>query len=182
MSTAINLLKTRSSIRLSRSPEHNWRLKVNKDDLITKNILNLSPTGIAFKAPPKSQFHRGQTLQMKIELDGETEIICQAKVIWIKKGDDSRMIQYGAEFRFDPEQDIGNTITKHLFKAQKLALASKEVVFHKKEKQKRRIKGLGLSLFLLTIVSLLGAFFIYQQLNPDAAFAHKIKTAFSKNQ
>src|ERR1700677_535483 len=55
----------RSNFRLQRKPEHPWQLSID-DDLITKNIVDLSATGMSFKAPTSFNMEPGQTLNMSI--------------------------------------------------------------------------------------------------------------------
>jgi len=55
----------RNNYRLVRRPEHSWQLNI-EDHLITKNIVDISATGLAFKAPSSFKLGVGQTLNMAI--------------------------------------------------------------------------------------------------------------------
>lgn len=96
----------RQSIRLPRQPEHSWQLRLEDDRLITKNIINLSATGMAFKAPASSDIHLGQTLRFSLSIDeaGEDEnrkfFECEGRVLWTKASADKpgSMHQIGVQF------------------------------------------------------------------------------------
>jgi PilZ domain-containing protein len=71
----------RLNYRLARKPEHPWQLSID-DTLITKNIVDISATGISFKAPSSFTMEPGQTLNLSISLKPGEHFDCQGRVLW----------------------------------------------------------------------------------------------------
>jgi len=61
-----------------------WQVNINNDELITRNIVDLSPSGLSFKAPQRSQFEPGQVITLKVNLGTEKSFEVEGKIIWTK--------------------------------------------------------------------------------------------------
>lgn len=100
----------RNTPRLSRKSSDFWQININHDELITRNIIDVSPSGLSFKAPARSQFLPGQLLQLEISLDKEKQFETEGKVIWSKDGQFgiklSRMPQFIDAFIMQTIQEL----------------------------------------------------------------------------
>src|SRR5665213_1486598 len=89
MNQAINL---RSTPRLPRKSSDYWQVNINNDELITRNIVDLSPMGLSFKAPLRSNFELGQTINIEVKLAPEKTFEVEGKIVW------TRDKQFGLKF------------------------------------------------------------------------------------
>lgn len=96
----------RTAARLPRQAEHSWQLRLEDDKLITKNIVNLSAAGMAFKAPASSKFSPGQALRFSLSIEPGTSYDCEGRVLWAKASTEKpgSMHQIGIQFSKLPPQ------------------------------------------------------------------------------
>jgi len=86
----MSLKNQRQTSRLSRDGESQWILNINNGELVTRNVVDLSPRGLAFKAPRKADFRKGQRLQVNLKLEHEMpEVECTAEVVWVKPAEET---------------------------------------------------------------------------------------------
>jgi PilZ domain-containing protein len=106
----------RQNYRLARKPEHPWQLSVD-DALITKNIVDLSATGLAFKAPASFNMKPGQTLHLNISLKPGENFECQGRILWSRSDSPSAktMKLFGVQFEKLPAK-IDAMIIQELYK------------------------------------------------------------------
>jgi len=82
--TAANAFENRrSNFRLARRFEHPWQINID-DNLITKNIVDLSASGMSFKAPASFNLEPGQILNLTVYLNPEDHFECQGRILWSK--------------------------------------------------------------------------------------------------
>src|SRR5271154_3671051 len=109
-------INRRENYRLLRKPEHSWQLSVD-DALITKNIVDLSATGLSFKAPTSFNMEPGQTLNLNISLKPGESFECQGRIIWSRSDSPSSrtMKLFGVQFEKLPAK-IDAMIIQELYK------------------------------------------------------------------
>jgi hypothetical protein len=114
--SAISLENRRSQFRLPRKFEHPWQINID-DTLITKNIVDLSPSGMAFKAPASFNLEPGQIINLTIFLNTENQFQCQGRILWTKADfSDSRTMKlFGVKFENLPAA-LDTRIAKELHK------------------------------------------------------------------
>lgn len=106
----------RQNYRLTRKPEHSWQLSID-DNLITKNIVDISASGIAFKAPSSFAMQPGQTLNLNISLKPGESFDCQGRILWSRSDTPSShtMKLFGVKFEKLPAR-IDAMIVQELYK------------------------------------------------------------------
>lgn len=106
----------RQNYRLARKPEHSWQLSID-DALITKNIVDLSATGISFKAPTSFNMEPGQTLNLNISLKPGENFECQGRILWSRSDSPTSrtMKLFGVQFENLPAR-IDAMIIQELYR------------------------------------------------------------------
>lgn len=182
MSAALNL---RQTPRLEKMPAEYWQLNVNYDELITRNIINLCPGGVAFKTPQRVKYEKGQWIHIQIWLTPEKSFECEAKVIWVHEQ------SYGLQF-FKIPMAFDAFIMRAIHESQihfNRDNLEKDFKFPGsliRESQKRLEKNYILSsaLTLLIVgvmtIALLMAAFAHQHNNPEKSLAYIFSQAFAK--
>lgn len=181
----------RQAVRLPRQPEHTWQLRLEDDRLITKNIVNLSAGGMAFKAPLSSDIHPGQPIKFSLSIESGAAFECEGRVLWGRVSSDKpgSMKQFGVQFsKLPPSLDAAIVKQVDLFAAKskrekylknKRPLAEKIVMSAPKPLRAILIKILG----AILIVSLTGAFVAALLMHRDGhsatqSLARKISSDF----
>ncbi|MBK9293472.1 MAG: PilZ domain-containing protein [Oligoflexia bacterium] len=182
MSAAINLRNTQ---RLLKAPTEFWQINVNYDELITRNIINLCPGGVAIKTPQRVKFERGQWLHLQIWLSPEKHFECEAKVVWVLEQ------SYGLQFFKIPmafDAFIMRAIHESQTQLNRESL-DREFKFPAtliRESQKRLEKNAILSSTLTLAVvavmtfAIIFAAFAHQHNNPEKSLAYIFSQAFAK--
>jgi hypothetical protein len=116
MTENASAVNRRENYRLQRKPEHSWQLSID-DALITKNIVDLSATGLSFKAPTSFNMEPGQTLNLNISLKPGESFECQGRILWSRSDSPSSrtMKLFGVQFEKLPSK-IDAMIIQELYK------------------------------------------------------------------
>jgi hypothetical protein len=93
----MNQSNNRNTPRLPRQSKDLWQIHINHDELITRHIMNMSPTGLSFKAPQRVHFEEGQKVQLFVQVSPTETFECEAKVVWQQDQ------QYGLRFSKIPQ-------------------------------------------------------------------------------
>jgi len=109
-------INRRGNYRLVRKPEHSWQLSID-DALITKNIVDLSATGLSFKAPTSFNMEPGQTLNLNISLKPGESFECQGRILWSRSDSPTSrtMKLFGVQFEKLPAR-IDAMIIQELYR------------------------------------------------------------------
>ncbi len=178
----------RSIIRLDRHSSDSWQLRIEDDKLITKNITNISPTGMSFKAPLWSEFREGQRLRLNLSLSKDESFDCEGEIVWAKKIEDApgAMQQFGVQFMRLPAK-IDGAIMKAINDD---ALRDRRVAFDKrgrlstdKLKPEMTARSLiasiaGVFVIAALAAALLTAIYLHQINHPEESIAYKFNRAF----
>lgn len=174
----------RSTPRLKRRSEDSWQLSLNHDELITRNIIDLGPRGLAFKGPKRAQFEKGQVVDIHVRLTPEKSFETKAKIIWVREH------LFGLKFSKVPAS-IDAYIMKNVHHAAVAPLYEDE--FHPnvmktihdmrmKQKSWEDSKMFSSTMGFLTIAAmtaaLVAAIYINQQKFPERALATKLTETF----
>jgi hypothetical protein len=193
MKEDLSPLNRRNLQRLGRSASHKWELKVNGDSLITKNISNISPSGLAFKALASTVYKRGQALKIHLSLTGQDHFDGDAEIVWIKETSDSHgsMKLLGLRFlypsfRFDTA--IMSELHSNALKERRALLAedlSLSRNFHQNFKIRPNIRSLIKNLCaLITLISmttaLITAVYLHQKAHPEESIEFKFNEGLMK--
>lgn len=175
--------------RLPRRPDHNWQLRVDGDMLITKNIMNISPTGLAFKAPLSSKLRAGQVIHVTVSLTEDENFDCDGEIVWSSESLEvsGSMKQLGVRLLNLPAR-IDAAIMRELnFNALKLrrqALDTDLIPQFKLERNFQKVsfysfalKICGMALVAATSAALIAAIYIHQQTHPEDTFEYKFNHA-----
>ncbi len=188
--TQINLNRLkRQTNRVQRKQHHNWSLRIGEDTLITRNITNLSPTGLSFKAPEWSEFKSGQEIKVQFFLNKDESFECEAKIIWIKQTQEraGNMQVLGLEFSKLPLK-IDGAIMKLINDE---ALNDRRTNFSKDFSDKFLIlpksnfktafgKVMGALMVVSLTASLMAALYLHEKFNPENTLAYKLSNVFNK--
>jgi hypothetical protein len=174
--------------RLSRKDETHWVLNINNGELVTKNVVDLSPRGLAFKAPKKADYKRGQRIQVNLKLEHEApEVECTAEVVWVKPAEETltgTSHHLGLQFVDLPAQ-ADEAIMKRMNKIM-LDQRRREVSEGKKESVAKRMDSQPIQFMnpvvgMITVAILIGAFMaavLYHESHfPQDTLAYKFQTA-----
>ncbi len=180
MESAINL---RATPRLRRRMEDFWQLNINHDELITRNIVNLSPQGVSFKTPQRVAFGLGQTIRVMIRLGSERIFECEGKVVWIKD------LSYGVHF-FKLPMSYDSWVMREIHQSEllihrdKFSLDTKNRVQNLREENREKQKNRMLSsTFDLVLICFLTTAFIivaliHEQGSKNSSFAKILEREF----
>ena len=178
--------------RLPRQPEHNWQLKIEGDMLITKNISNISPTGLSFKAPLSANFSKGQVLKMNLSIHKEDSFECEGEIVWALDAAEANgsMRQLGVRFsklpaRFD--SSIMHEINDFALREKRQALALGQVPeFHRtnvpnaKTLRSLFITACGILVIIATSAALITAIYLHQMAHPENSIEYQFNKAMLK--
>ena len=178
--------------RLSRQPEHSWQLSIEGDMLITKNITNISPSGLSFKAPFSTQLQKGQVVKMNLVLDHEDSFDCEGEIIWVIDSLESSgsMRQLGVKFsklpaRFD--STIMHEINIYSLKEKRATLESGRVPeFHRSQlKQIKTLRSIvltvcGVLVLVATTAAFVTAIYLHQSAHPEESIEYQFNKAIIK--
>jgi hypothetical protein len=158
------------------------------DRLITKNIINLSPTGMAFKAPSSSDISPGQNLRFTLSIVPGEAFECEARVLWVKPAHErpesgGSMRKVGVEFsKLPPTLDaaIVKQINEFVLRSRRQRIEAgrrpftRKIVLSTPPSMRSAVNSL---LAAIVIAALSGAFvmamWIHQKSTPDDSIARK---------
>jgi hypothetical protein len=178
------VINQRGAPRLDRRLFDIWQLAVNNDELITRHIINISPTGLSFKAPARVKFALGQFLKVAIRLTAEKSYDCEARVVWVKDG------QYGVHFTFCPlsydafvmktihEQDIAAHADELAQISNRKGLL-KTLRIESRDKQKKAILLSTLDLILVGVFTM--AFIVVAVNHEQKTSSYSLEKVITKN-
>ncbi len=179
----------RNTFRIAPQSGKAWQININHDELITRNIVNISPTGMAFKAPVRSHFEEGQRLHLTINMatDGEFagSFDCEGKIVWAKNH------QFGLEFSKVPQffdALIMKAVHEYQMAPRRMQLENQwgfpagSLRKATKFNEKKSLFPSMLNLILTGLISfaLIFAIFIHQQNNTQYSLADIVEQAFHK--
>lgn len=177
MNTLLNL---RATPRLSRKIEDLWQVNINNDELITRNIINISPEGIAFKAPQRVKFMLGQVVRAFVRLAPDREFECEGKVVWVKDQN------YGIHFfNFPLSYDTcvmraihESELSQHQNGEFKLVGVREE----NRELQRKRMVSSTLDLILIALMTMafIAVAVFHEKNNQEISFQKVLERAFSQ--
>jgi hypothetical protein len=181
-----NQQNKRLAARLHRQSSDAWQLRVEDDKLITRNILNISPGGLSFKAPLWSQFESGQKLRFSLCLNKQECHDLEGRVVWVKKVEDApgAMQQLGVEFVNLPARadisimkEINDTYLRSRREAIEMGRPLVKRVSH--SDAKAMLKALAGGVIIMSfLIALIVAAHIHQQTHPEESIAFKFNKAF----
>jgi hypothetical protein len=189
--TSINLNKLkRLTARIHRKQHHNWSVRIGEDVLITRNITNLSPTGMALKAPEWSDFKPGQYLKLQLFLNKEQNFECDAKVVWTKNTEEraGAMKLLGIEFSKLPahiDSAIMKLVNDDALSERRLAFANGLAQIGLISPKKLNLRSLfstimGALVIASLTASLMAALYIHKKNHPEESLAYKFTESFNK--
>lgn len=192
MSLSPNAENKRSINRLPRQPEHSWQLKIEDDMLITKNISNISPAGLSFKAPLSANFKKGQILRMNMSIQKGDSFDCEGEIVWALEAIEANgsMRQLGVRFSKLPariDTSIMQEINSFVLREKRLSLESGQVPeFHKpRVKEGKTLRSLiitacGILVLIATTAALITAIYIHQMTHPENSIEYQFNKALLK--
>jgi hypothetical protein len=176
--------------RLNRSTGHTWQIHVDNDACITKNISNISPSGLAFKAPSSSHFAQGQRLKLSLSLKKGESFDCEGEVVWIRSSEDIQgsMKHLGLRFSKLPtriDTAIMKEINDSLLLSRRLAFEKGQVNINDTLKKKNSLQSWMATLCSLFVVismvsALMAAVYIHQKAHPEETLEYTFNKAMIK--
>jgi hypothetical protein len=181
-----NLQNKRNSARLLRQSADTWQLRVEDDKLITRNVVNISPGGLSFKAPLWSQFENGQKLKFNLCLNKQDCFEFEGRVVWVKKIEDApgSMQQLGVEFINLPtwaDISIMKQINDNHLRNRREAIERGFPLTKRPSPKdaKALLKALAGGVVIMGfLIALIVAAHIHQQAHPEESIAYKFNKAF----
>lgn len=177
----------RNVTRLLRKSADVWQLRVEDDKLITRNISNISPTGLSFKAPLGSKFESGQRFRFQLCLNKEECFEFEGRIVWVKKADDvpGAMQQLGVQFENLPawaDASIMKQINDSDLEERRTQLKMGERTPTKSPRKKLSLKALvatiaGTFILASLVAAFILAIYIHQQSHPEESIAYKFNKA-----
>lgn len=168
----------RSTQRLWRKSTDMWQIAINQDELITRNISNIGPEGLAFKAPAKTQFQKGQTVNIQFQLSPERSFDIQGQVMW------SRDNQFGLKFSKIPmilDSFIMSSIHELALSGDAGSSITSEFRNVQRAHEKKDILSSAMALFIVAIMTTAFALSVFiQQKNPETKLANQYEKSFSR--
>jgi len=177
----------RQNYRLFRKSEHPWQLSVN-DALITKNIVDLSASGISFKAPASFNMEPGQTLTLNISLKPGESFECQGRIRWSRSDSNSSrtMKLFGVQFEKLPAR-IDAMIVQELYKealkirwSQPKNEESSSTLYLPPEIQRDWFPYFRQFLMVILIAAFFMAARIYERTHPEDSIEYKFNQGLAK--
>ena len=158
--------------------EQVWTLDINEGELVTRSVVDLSPTGIAFKAPRSVTFQRGQTIQMKLQLGTDWEIDCLGRIVWFRENTQNKggFGHFGVEF-ISLKNGHSKTITQKIEEVLSQGIRIQQVGKKNLENIKRLEGAMGLVTAAILMAVFLAASFYYTQRFPEKTLAYQFKNA-----
>jgi hypothetical protein len=94
----------RNVYRFIREGRDEWEVNVNKNYLVTKNIVDINGTGLSFRAATGLPLELGETVHLQISLAPEDVFTFSGKIAWVRplSGTGSGMSHFGVRFEKVP--------------------------------------------------------------------------------
>ncbi len=182
MAALPDFINKRSILRLNRKPNHSWSLKVDDSKLITKNITNISPTGMSFRAPLWTEFYDGQVLLFNLSFTKEDNFECEGEIVWIRKIEDNLgvMYQFGVRFQKIPAKTdaaIMRAIHNEALRERQFTVQTSTPISSRSVNKKPFLSSVFSTVFgFIFIASLTAAFltavFIHHINHPEESISH----------
>jgi hypothetical protein len=184
-------LNRRSVARLSRPHDHSWQLRVDEDRLITKNIINISPMGMSFKAPGSMPLKPGETVRLSISLSSQETFECEGRILWSRPATEKAgsMQLVGVQFFSIPAR-YDALIMKHLHDIQLRdrrddLKQAKFVSPRQRTKAEMTVRSMAAMIISAVIiaaftVALLTAAWLHSQNHPEQDIARKFNDAMAR--
>lgn len=172
----------RATPRLSRRESDSWQLYINNDELITRNVVDVSPQGLSFKAPSRSQFVPGQTLKIEVRLAPEKHFETEAKVVWARDNHfglklskvpqfiDAFIMKTLQEIAIKSQEFVDNAGIRHpLFEREPVAKALRVLRRSQKTIESNEVISSAMALFTVAAMTaaLVLAAYMHQQKFPE---------------
>jgi hypothetical protein len=182
----------RSLNRLVRQPDHLWQLSLNDDNLITRNIVNISPGGLSFKAPMSAFIENGQIVKFKLTLKPGEAFEGEGQIRWSRKPNDKlgQMGLFGFQFLNIPtaaDSLIMKEINDSLLRARRHLIEEGVLSpsLNRNEKTKKSIRARLASLFggivaATLIVAFFAALWIQEHAHPQDSIAETFNKALAR--
>ncbi|MDZ4676500.1 MAG: PilZ domain-containing protein [Oligoflexia bacterium] len=188
--THLNFNRSKRQIhRLQRKSHHNWSLRIGDDALITRNITNLSPAGLAFKAPEWSEFKMGQQIKVQLYLNKDENFECEAKIVWVKQAEErtGSLNALGLEFSKLPthvDTAIMKLVNDDALEGRRLnfskEFSEKFLITKKFDFRSAFSKIMGALMIASLTAALMAALYLHKHNNPEESLAFKLTNAFNK--
>lgn len=172
----------RQAMRLARQSDHSWQLHLEDDRLITKNITNLSATGMAFKAPGSSDIREGQTLKFNLSIEPGVSFECEGRVLWARGASPGSMRQIGIQFSKLPiplDSAIVRQINEYALRTRKdritkgrRPLTQKIVMVAPPPVRTLIVRIVGATLIMALTSAFLTALLMHKLAHPEQSIAH----------